>query len=162
MILTQYAIKFRTAVFVFIGVLVVMGVISYRTLPREGTPDITIPQVFITAIHPGTAPEEMENLIAIPIEKKLNELGNVKTISAMAADSLVVFTIEFLAGVDVDTAIQRVKDKIDLARPDLPDDLDEPVVEGLNFSTDIPIMRFALSGDPDIERLKSTAEFMQD
>ncbi|NNJ71139.1 MAG: efflux RND transporter permease subunit, partial [Kiritimatiellales bacterium] len=150
------------AVFVFIGVLVVMGVISYRTLPREGTPDITIPQVFITAIHPGTAPEEMENLIAIPIEKKLNELGNVKTISAMAADSLVVFTIEFLAGVDVDTAIQRVKDKIDLARPDLPDDLDEPVVEGLNFSTDIPIMRFALSGDPDIERLKSTAEFMQD
>ncbi|MEA2067810.1 MAG: efflux RND transporter permease subunit, partial [Verrucomicrobiota bacterium] len=152
----------RTAVFVFIGVLVVMGAVSYKTLPREGSPDITIPQVFVTAIHPGTAPEDMENLIAIPIEKRLNELGNVKDISVMAADSVVVFTIEYHAGIDVDTAIQRVKDKIDLARPDLPDDLDEPVVEGLNFSTDIPIMRFALSGDPDQERLKSTAEFMQD
>jgi multidrug efflux pump len=162
MILTTYAIKFRTAVFVFIGVLVVMGAVSYNTLPREGSPDITIPQVFVTAIHPGTAPEDMENLIAIPIEKRLNELGTVKNINAMAADSVVVFTIEYLAGADVDTAIQRVKDKIDLARPDLPDDLDEPVVEGLNFSTDIPIMRFALSGDPDQERLKSTAEFLQD
>jgi len=162
MILTNYAIKFRTAVFIFIVVLVGMGVASYRTLPREGSPDITIPQVFVNVIYPGTAPEDMENLIAIPIEKRLNELGNVKTISAMAADSVVLFSVEYLAGVDVDTAIQRVKDKIDLARPDLPDDLDEPVVEGLNFSTDIPIMRFALSGDPNLERLKSTAEFLQD
>ncbi|MEN7972941.1 MAG: efflux RND transporter permease subunit [Verrucomicrobiota bacterium] len=162
MIITNYAIKFRTAVFVFIAVLVVMGIVSYKTLPREGSPDITIPQVFVNVIYPGTAPEEMENLIAIPIEKRLNELGNVKAISAVAADSVVLFTIEYLAGVDVDTAIQRVKDKIDLARPDLPADLDEPVVEGLNFSTDIPIMRFALSGDPNLERLKSTAEFLQD
>ncbi len=162
MILTTYAIKFRTAVFVFMFVLVGMGVVSYKTLPREGSPDITIPQVFVNIVYPGTAPEEMENLVVIPIEKRLNELGNVKEISAMAADSVAVFTIEYLAGVDVDTAIQRVKDKIDLARPDLPDDLDEPVVEGLNFSTDIPIMRFALSGDPDLERLKSTAEFLQD
>jgi multidrug efflux pump subunit AcrB len=162
MIITNYAIKFRTAVFVFIAVLVLMGIKAYQNLPREGSPDITIPQVFVTVIYPGTAPEDMENLVCIPIEKKLNELGSVKDITAMAADSVVVFTIEYLAGVDVDTAIQRVKDKIDLARPDLPDDLDEPVVEGLNFSTDIPIMRFALSGDPDAERLKSTAEFLQD
>lgn len=162
MIITNYAIKFRTAVFVFIAVLVGMGTVSYKTMPREGAPDITIPQVFVNIVYPGTAPEEMENLVAIPIEKRLNELGNVKTISAMAADSVVLFTIEYLAGVNVDTAIQRVKDKIDLARPDLPEDLDEPVVEGLNFSTDIPIMRFALSGDPNLERLKSTAEFLQD
>ena len=70
MILTNYAIKFRTAVFVFIAVLVGMGIVSYKTLPREGSPDITIPQVFINIIYPGTAPEEMENLIAIPIEKR--------------------------------------------------------------------------------------------
>ncbi|MCK4563994.1 MAG: efflux RND transporter permease subunit [Verrucomicrobia bacterium] len=162
MILTHYAIKFRTAVFVFMAVLVIMGIASYRTLPREGSPDITIPKVFTTIIYPGTAPEEMENLIVIPIEKRLNELGNIKTISAMASDSVAVFSIEYLAGVDVDTAIQRVKDKIDLARPDLPQDLDEPVVEGLNFSTDIPIMRFAISGDPELSRLKSIAEFLQD
>lgn len=162
MILTNYAIKFRTAVFVFAAVLVVMGVISYNTLPREGAPDITIPQVFVTAIYPGTAPEDMENLVVIPIERQLKELANVKDISVMAADSLAVFTIEYLAGADIDSSIQRVKDKIDLARPDLPEDLDEPQVDGLNFSTDVPIMRFALTGDPNPERLKSTAEALQD
>ncbi|MFC1468115.1 efflux RND transporter permease subunit [Verrucomicrobiota bacterium] len=162
MLITNYAIKFRTAVFVFIIALVLLGVSAYRSLPREGAPDITIPQVFVTVIYPGTAPEEMENLVTIPIEKKLNELGNVKEISSVSADSLTTFAIEYLEGVDVNAAIQRVKDKIDLAGPDLPDDLDEPVVEGLNFSTDIPVMRFALSGDPDLERLKSIAEFLQD
>ncbi|MCF7847836.1 MAG: efflux RND transporter permease subunit [Kiritimatiellales bacterium] len=162
MIITNYAIKFRIAVFVFIGALIFMGSSAYRSLPREGSPDITIPQIFVTAIYPGRAPEEMENLITVPIEKRLNELGNVKHIRSVSADSVTSFTIEYLAGVNIDTAIQRVKDKIDLARPDLPQDLDEPVVEGLNFSTDIPIMRFAISGDPDIERLKSTAEFLQD
>lgn len=162
MIITNYAIKFRTAVFVFIVVLVIFGSLSYRDLPREGTPDITIPQVFVTAIYPGTAPADMENLVAIPIEKKLKELGNIKSIHTTAADSVANFNIEFLAGADVDTAIQRVKDKIDLSRPDLPQDLDEPVVEGFNLSTDVPIMRFAISGDPDIERLKSAAETLQD
>ena len=162
MILTNYAIKFRTAVFVFAIVLIVMGAMSYMTLPREGAPDITIPQVIVTAVYPGTAPEDMENLVVIPIEKQLKELANVKDISVMAADSVAVFSIEYLSGADVDSAIQRVKDKIDLSRPDLPDDLDEPQVDGLNFSTDVPIMRFALTGDPDTERLKSTAESLQD
>ena len=162
MILTHYAIKFRTAVFVFMTVLAGMGIVAYRTLPREGSPDITIPKIFVTAPYRGTAPEELENLVVIPIEKRLNELGNVKTITATAGDSVAVFVVEYLSDVDVDTAIQQVKNKIDLAKPDLPDDLDEPSVEGFNFSTDIPIMRFSISGDPNLSRLKSIAETLQD
>ncbi|AKJ64034.1 efflux RND transporter permease subunit [Kiritimatiella glycovorans] len=162
MILSNYAIKFRTAVFVFIVVLVALGAVSYVTLPREGYPDITISQVFVTAVYEGTAPADMEDLITIPVEKKLDELGNVKEIQSVSADSVSTIVIEFLPDVDIDTAIQRVKDKIDLARPDLPDDLDEPVVEGFNLSTDVPVMRFALSGDDDLARLKSVAEHLQE
>ncbi len=162
MIITNYAIKFRTAVFVFIAVLVVLGIVTYTSIPREGFPDITIPQVFISAPYEGTAPEDMENLVTIPIEKKLNELGNVKEIQSTSGESLTTISIEFLPSQDIDTAIQRVKDKIDLARVDLPDDLEEPIVDGFNFSTDIPIMRFSISGDPDLERLKNIAENLQD
>jgi len=162
MLITNYAIKFRVAVFVFMAVLTVLGVAAYNALPREGFPDITIPQVFISAFYQGTAPEEMENLVTIPIEKKLNELGNVKEITSTSAESLTTIAVEFLPDQDIDMAIQRVKDKIDLARVDLPDDLEEPIVDGFNFSTDIPIMRFSLSGDPDMERLKNIAENLQD
>jgi len=162
MILTNYAIKFRIAVFVFIAVLIVLGSLTYKAIPREGFPDITIPQVFINAPYEGTAPEEMENLVTIPIEKKLNELGSVKEINSTSGESIATISIEFLPDQDIDRAIQRVKDKIDLARIDLPDDLEEPIVDGFNFSTDVPIMRFSISGDPDLERLRSVAENLQD
>jgi len=162
MLITNYAIKFRTAVFVFTGVLIVLGVKTYNSIPREGFPDITIPQVFISAPYEGTAPEEMENLITIPIEKKLNELGSVKEITSTSAESLTTISVEFLPDQNIDMAIQRVKDKIDLARIDLPADLEEPIVDGFNFSTDVPIMRFSISGDSDLERLRGMAENLQD
>ncbi|NLG34290.1 MAG: efflux RND transporter permease subunit, partial [Lentisphaerae bacterium] len=53
-------------------VLVIAGSLSYLNLPREGTPDITIPYVFVTAYYEGTAPEEMEKLVTVQIEKQLN------------------------------------------------------------------------------------------
>ncbi len=162
MILTNYAIKFRTAVFVFIVLLVFAGVYSYVALPREGTPDITIPNVFISVPYPGTAPEEMERLVAIPLEKKLNEVEGIKEMRSTSSDSFCFISIEFLAGSDIDLAKQRVKDKVDLARPDLPGDLDEPTVEAINFSSDVPIFIFAVSGDPDLLRLKHLAEGLRD
>ncbi len=162
MLLSNYAIKFRTAVFVFVIVLVIAGSISYKTLPREGSPDITIPFVFLTAVYEGTSPTEMEKLITIPIEKKLNDVENVKEMQSVSSEGVTFISIEFIAGEDIDLAKQRVKDKVDLARPDLPRDLDEPVVDAFNFSSDFPVFIFTLSGVPDLSRLKSLGEDLQD
>lgn len=162
MILSNYAIKFRTAVFVFIVVLVISGVHSYVTLPREGTPDITIPYVFLTATYEGTSPTEVEKLITIPIEKKLNDVENIKEMRSVSSEGVSFISVEFVAGEDIDQAKQRVKDKVDLARPDLPRDLDEPVVDAFNFSSDFPVYIFTLSGETDISRLKRLAEDLQD
>ncbi len=63
MIVTNYAIRLRVAVFVLAIVLVIVGMVNYASLPREGSPDITIPYVFITSVHEGTAPTEMERLM---------------------------------------------------------------------------------------------------
>jgi multidrug efflux pump len=162
MIVSDYSIKFRTAVFVFAVVLVLGGSYSYMHLPREGTPDITIPNVFVTAFYEGTAPSEMEKLVAIPLEKHLGDLENVKEMRSNSAESLCFISIEFLAGQDIDLARQRVKEKVDLAKPDLPADLDEPVVDAINFSSDIPVYILAISGQTNIERLKSFAEGIQE
>ena len=162
MLLSNYAIKFRVAVCVFIAVFVLAGVNSYTTLPREGMPDITISYVFITAIYEGTAPEEMEKLVTVPMERQLNDLENVKEIRSTSSDSVTFVSIEFLAGQDIDMALQKAKDKVDLARPDLPDDLDEPVVQAMNFSSDIPILVLALSGDTELTRLTSLAEDLKE
>ena len=162
MLLSNYAIKFRTAVFVLVGVLLLAGGLSYVQLPREGTPDITIPYVFVTAPYDGTAPAEIEQLVTIPLEKKLNDVDGVKEMRSTSAENVCSIAIEFLAGEDIDQARQRVKDKVDLARPDLPDDLDAPVVDAFNFSSDVPVYIFALSGLDDPSRLKSLGEAIQD
>jgi len=162
MILSDYAIKFRTAVFVFVVVLVIVGAYSYVTLPREGTPDITIPYVFVSAHYEGTAPEEMEKLVAIPLEKSLSDVENVKELRSISAEGSCAITLEFLAGQDIDLARQRVKDKVDLSKPNLPDDLDEPVVAAFNFSSDFPVYILAISGNTTLARLKNLAEELQE
>jgi multidrug efflux pump len=162
MLISNYAIKFRTAVFVFVVVLVLAGMHSYLNLPREGSPDITIPYVFISAVYDGTAPAEMEKLVTIPLERQLNDVENVKEMTSVSGDSFSSITVEFRAGQDIDVALQKTKNKVDLARADLPDDLDEPVVQALNFSSDFPIFRVALSGATTLSRLKSLAESLQD
>ncbi len=161
MIISDYAIKFRTAVMVLIVVLVVAGVVSYRVLPREGAPDITIPFVFVTVIYEGTAPEDMENLVVRPLERQLIDADNLSSLQSRTLEGVATISLEFISGSDIDMARQHVKDKIDLARPDLPSDLDEPVVQAFNFSTDYPIFIFALSGG-ELDRLKYIAEDLQE
>ncbi len=162
MLISNYAIKFRTAVFVFIVVLIFAGVSAYLRLPREGAPDLTIPYVFLTAVYEGTAPSEMEKLVTVPLEEQFNDLENVKDITSTSAEGVSSIAIEFLSGEDMDLALQRVKNKIDLARPDLPADLDEPVAQAVNFSTDWPVLLFTLSGDTPLDRLKNLAEDLED
>ncbi len=162
MLVSNYAIKFRIAVLVLIVVLVSSGITSYLTMPREGSPDITIPYVFITATYEGTAPEDMEKLVTVHLEKQLNDVENVKEMRSTSSDSMTFIALEFLAGQDIDDALQRTKDKVDLARPDLPPDLDEPVVQAINISSDIPILTLALSGDTDISRLNQLAEDLKE
>ena len=162
MLITNYSIRFRTAVFVFAVLLVVSGAWSYLRLPREGAPDITFPFVAVTSIYEGSAPEEIENLITIPMEKQFNNLPNVKEISSVSAESVSTVTIEFTPAQDIDLALQKIRDKIDLARPDLPSDLDEPIVRDFNASTDEPVFAFTLSGGGSLERLKRIAEQLED
>jgi len=162
MLISDYAIRFRVAVFVMMVVLAIAGTISYITIPREGTPDITIPYVFLTATYEGTAPTEMEKLVTIPLEKTLKDAANIKEMRSSTAEGFALVSIEFLAGQDIDRAKQEVKDKIDMARPDLPADLDEPVVQAINFSSDFPILITALSGGADPSRMKYLAEAMEE
>jgi len=162
MIVSNYAIKFRTAVFVLVAGLIVAGSFGYMRLPREGAPDITVPYVFVNAFYEGTSPAEMERLVAIPLEKQFDDLDNLEEIRTVCTEGLCAITVEFEAGGDIELAKQSVKDKVDLARPDLPQDLDEPLVDAFNFSSDFPVLTFAVSGNAGQDRLKNVAENLRD
>ncbi len=162
MIVNRLALRRPAAILALLFFLVVAGIYSYVVLPRESFPDITIPFVFVTTTYEGVAPEDMEKLITIPIERKIKGISDLEEIRSTSAEGLSTVAVKFIPGVDIDDALQKVRDKVDQAKADLPEDLqDDPVIQEVNFS-DIPVIRVVLSGPFSLRRLQNFAEDLQD
>ncbi|MEQ1734324.1 MAG: efflux RND transporter permease subunit [Bacteroidia bacterium] len=159
---SSWAIDNKTAVYVLTFILVFMGINAYNKLPKEQFPDIVIPTVYVSTIYPGTSPADIENLVTRPIEKQLKGINGVKKITSNSIQDFSSVSIEFNTNVDVQVAKQRVKDAVDKAKSDLPNNLPrDPNVIEVNFA-DLPIMYVNISGNMDLAKLKKYAEDMKE
>lgn len=161
MVVTRYAIKFRTAVYVLIVMLTIGGLVSYFSLPRESTPDIKIPVVVSSVVYPGASPTDIEKLILTPLESELKGLKDVEKMTGTAYEGAAVAVVEFSPSANIDEALQAVRDRVNQAKPDFPADAEEPTVSEISFS-DFPIIIVNIAGDYSLERLKRYAEDIQD
>lgn len=161
---TTWSIKNRTSIYLMMIFVSFIGVYQFITLPKEQFPDLVIPTVYIQTIYVGNSPKDIENLVTQPIEKQLKGITGVKvqkTTSTSQQDYSAII-VEFDASVNIDVALQKVKDAVDKAKTDLPTDLtQEPTVIEVNLS-DMPIMYVNISGDFDPVRLKEYADELQD
>jgi len=156
------AVNKRTSVVVLAIIIIIFGFMPYKSLPREAAPDITIPYIFIMTNYPGVAPEDIEQSITIPIEKKLKGLEAVKQIKSSSTEGASSIIIEFVARTDIEDVLSKTKDKVDMAKQELPADLEEdPEVIEINIS-ELPIIVLSLSGAVGLVRLKEIAEDLQD
>ncbi|MGB6289473.1 MAG: efflux RND transporter permease subunit [Desulfobulbales bacterium] len=162
MIVSDTAVSQRISVLVLALIILVFGTYCYRVLPRESEPDITIPNVFVSTSYKGVASKDIETSITIEIEKKLKGLEGVKKIHSVSSEGLSSINIEFITGTDIDDALQKVRDRVDEAKNELPADLEEdPSVFEVNFS-ELPIVVFSLSGTCGIVCLKEIADDLKD
>ncbi len=162
MIVSDAAVKNRVSVLVLVVIIASIGLYSYMALPRESTPDITIPYVFVRTEYRGVSASDIETAVTIKIEKKLKGLDKIKNISSVSSQGLSQINIEFLPGTDIDDVLVKVKDKVDEAKNDLPTDLEnDPLVYEVNFS-DMPIVVYSLAGDCGPRLLKKIADDLKD
>ncbi|MDM8537608.1 efflux RND transporter permease subunit, partial [Desulfobacterales bacterium HSG17] len=162
MIISDTAIKNRTSVVVLSVIIFAIGIYCYMVLPREATPDITIPNVFISTSYKGVSATDIETSITIPIEKKLKGLDRVKNIKSISREGTSQINIEFIPDTDIDEVLQKVRDKVDEAKGDLPGDLEnDPAVFEVNFS-EIPIVVYSLSGTCGLSALKQIADDIEE
>ena len=162
MIVSDTAVKNRTSVIVLVIIILIAGTYCYLALPRESAPDITIPNVFVSTNYKGVAAEDIETAITVEIEKKLKGLDGVKKIHSISTEGLSRINIEFTTDTDIDDALQKVRDKVDEAKNELPTDLeDDPAVFEVNIS-ELPIVVFSLSGSCGITCLKEIADDLAD
>ncbi len=155
--ITEVALKFRPSVYVFILLIILSGISAYRSMPLEAAPDIEIPIVLVSTVYPGVAPSDMETLVTNILERELKQLKNVKKLTSTSAESVSVINIEFESGLDMDDAYQKVRDKVDKAKPDLPPEAEDPELIEINIS-EFPIMLINVYGKQDLVRLKQIAE----
>lgn len=160
--LTSLSLKNSTSVLFLMVLIIVMGVSTYITLPRENFPEIKIPKIYVGVTHPGNSPTDIENLITRPIEKELNTISTVDNITSTSIQDYATIIVEFTPDTKVEDALTKVKDAVDKAKPDLPTDLDqEPNIFDMDVS-EFPILNINLSGNYSLDQLKVYAEYLED
>ena len=159
--LSTFAINNRISVMVLVALVAIMGTVSYLTIPKESFPNITVPNIFVVTLYPGVSPEDMESLVTRKLEDELGNISEIKEMTSTSTEGYSSVVLEFDTGIDIEEALQKVREKVDLAKVELPEDAEEPLVQEVNLS-EFPIMQINLSGDYDLEILKDIAEDLQD
>ncbi len=160
--LSTFALKNGTMVLFLTFLFVVMGILTYISLPKDSFPEIKQSIVYIGIPFPGNSPVDMENLVTRPIEKEINTISEVDNIKSTSVQDYSTIIVEFDPKVSIEDALSKVKDAVDKAKPELPDDLpQDPNVFEINFS-EFPIMNINLSGNYTLEELKKFGEYLED
>ncbi|MDG5767354.1 efflux RND transporter permease subunit [Balneolales bacterium ANBcel1] len=157
----EQAIKNRMLIVVLAGILVVAGLYSYITIPKESAPSIDIPLFIISTIYPGIGPSDMESLVTQPLERELQGIEGVSEIRSTTFEGFSSIVVEFDLDVENIVASQRVREQVDMARSELPSDAEDPIITEFSID-DFPIMTVNLAADYPLAQLTQIAERLEE
>ena len=158
---TSFAVEHRTSILVLLVIIGLMGTLAYQTTPKESFPELAVPLIAINTVYPGVSPADVESQVTRIIEEDLSTISDIKELTSTTIEGYSSVVAEFDPSVDLAEALQKVREKVDLAKPDLPEDAEEPSIVEFNFS-EIPVLQVNLSGDYGLVMLKEIAEELQD
>ncbi|MAE09150.1 MAG: copper transporter [Bacteroidetes bacterium] len=160
--LSTWALNNKNTVYLITVVTIFFGFYSYVSMPKELFPEINIPTIMVQTLYPGNPPVDIENLITRHLEKEIESVKGINDMNAISSQDASNIFIEFNTDVDIKVALQDVKDAVDKAKSELPDDLPfDPMIEDIDLS-EFPVVNINLSGDYSVNKLKDFAEDMQD
>ncbi len=158
---TSWAIDHETSVGVLLFFIIILGFLSYRTIPRESFPEVEIPTIAVNTIYPGVSPADIESLLTRPLEEELSTISDIKDLTSTSVEGYSSIIAEFETSVNLDEALQKIREKVDLAKTELPAEAEDPSIFEFSFS-EIPIMQVNLAGQYDLVRLKEVGQALQD
>jgi len=142
---------------VLILILVVVGLVGYTRLGVDRFPDIEFPTVIVTTLSPGSSPEAVETEITDKVEQSVNTISGIDTLNSVSSEGVSTVSVQFVLEKDSNVAAQEVRDKVDLALPLLPKDIQKPTVS--RFSTsDVPVMSLSLSANAPLRDITEYAD----
>ena len=139
------AIERGRAVVFLMGVILMSGLAVLINIPKEAEPDIPIPYIYVSVIHPGISPEDAERLLVRPLEKELMLAEGLDEILGFGGQNYGAVIVKYDVDVDVDEALLETTRLVDLVKPKFPKDSEEPLIQEVNV-TAFPALFVALSG----------------
>jgi HAE1 family hydrophobic/amphiphilic exporter-1 len=140
-----------TTALIFIGV-AILGLFSLTRLPVDLFPDIEANSLTVITAYPGASASDVETNITRPMENSLNTAENLKKITSQSKDNMSLVTLEFNYGTDINIATNDVRDKIDMVKSQLPDDVTNPII--FKFSMDmIPVVIYSATAKESVNAL---------
>lgn len=152
----QFFIEHRRVTYVLAIALALIGLISANAMPKESSPEVNVPIAVISTVLPGASAIEVEELVTKPIEDQLGGLSDIDEMNSTSSDGISLITVQFVVGSDIDDLMNDVKERVDRAKPELPNDATDPSVQRVSFN-DVPFYTFALSGDLPLAELTEIA-----
>ncbi len=160
--LTDIAVDNGTSIVILALMILIFGLRSYGDMPKESYPEASLPTIYINTPYFGNSAADIESLIARPMEKEISSINGIKNLNSTSIQDFSVILVEFDPDQDQDIALRKVKDAVDKAKGELPNDLDQdPSIEEVVFS-EFPIMTINVSGNYSMDELRNIAEYMQD
>ena len=159
--ITSFAVDHATSIMVLFAFIAIAGFLAYRVIPKESFPETEIPMIAVNTVYPGVAPGDIESLVTRKIEEELNTISDLKELTSTSVEGYSSIVAEFETSVDLNEALQKVRERVDLAKGELPTDVEDPSIVEFNIS-EAPIMQVNLAGAYGLVRLKDIAEDLQD
>ena len=159
--LIEAALDRSRTTLLLLAALLLAGLSAWQAIPKEANPDITIPIIYVSLSLEGVSPEDGERLLVRPMEQELRSIEGVRKMTSQASEGHAAVTLEFDAGFDPDQALSDVREKVDIARAELPQEADEPRVMEVNVGL-FPVLSIGLSGPLEETRRLAVARRLKE
>ncbi|MCE3254813.1 MAG: AcrB/AcrD/AcrF family protein [Rickettsiaceae bacterium] len=144
--LPSFSIKHPAFITSIMTLIITVGVISFNKMSVDLFPDIDIPTVFVSTTYSGAGPRQIETAVTKPLEDEISTIAGIKKLTSRSLQDTSQVIINFYQGTDMKYAEQQVRDKINQAKPRLPEDIIEPIIRRIDPS-DQPIMTISIDAD---------------
>jgi multidrug efflux pump len=159
--IVDIAVSHARLTLAILAFMLLAGASAYLNIPKESTPDIHVPYIYVVVTQRGISPEDSERLLLKPLETALKSVNNVKTMSSTAFEGGGNVLLEFEAGFNSNAALEDVRAKVASAKSQLPTDATDPSVNEINISL-FPVISVALAGNLPERALGQIARQAQD
>src|SRR5688500_1385088 len=157
MTLSSVAIRRPVFTVMVMVALLVLGLVGFKRLGSDLFPDVSFPAVVVTVPYPGASPEEVETLIAKPIEDVVVSINGIDRVRSFSREGSALVFVLFHLGVDITEAATEVRERLSQVRYKLPEDAKEPVISRFDVSAS-PILTYTIRSSESLSELRDDTE----